>query len=145
MPTTRFKLPKRNVEKWTFQPVTFVQLIDLLAASNHTKIDTMKTPYHPPIDSIPFTRVLHALSEPNRLKIIRCLHENIENNCTAYTIKLDLPKSTVSHHIKVLREAGLIQARIDGKEHYYSLRKEEVENRFPGLLSAVVNVKEEDL
>ncbi|MBN8233928.1 helix-turn-helix transcriptional regulator [Halobacillus kuroshimensis] len=105
----------------------------------------MKLPYQPPIETIPFTKVLHALSEPNRIKIIRCLDESIENNCTAYSLKLMLPKSTVSHHIKVLREAGLIKARIEGKEHIYSLRRDEVEEKFPGLLRAVTVVKEEDI
>jgi DNA-binding transcriptional ArsR family regulator len=105
----------------------------------------MKTPYHPPIDSIPFTKVLHALSEPNRIKIVRCLSESGQNNCTAYTMKLMLPKSTVSHHIKVLREAGLIQARIEGKEHIYSLRHEEIDEKFPGLLRTVTAIKEEDI
>ncbi|MBN9654198.1 MULTISPECIES: ArsR/SmtB family transcription factor [Halobacillus] len=105
----------------------------------------MKLPYHPPIESIHFTKVLHALSEPNRVKIIRCLDESYENNCTAYSLKLMLPKSTVSHHIKVLREAGLIQARIDGKEHIYSLRREEIEKKFPGLLQTVTQINEEDI
>ncbi|MBA2174916.1 helix-turn-helix transcriptional regulator [Halobacillus locisalis] len=105
----------------------------------------MKIPYHPPIESIHFTKVLHALSEPNRVKIIRCLNESFENNCTAYSLKLMLPKSTVSHHIKVLREAGLIQARIEGKEHIYSLRREEIEAKFPGLLQTVIQINEEDI
>ncbi|MCA0173854.1 ArsR/SmtB family transcription factor [Bacillus sp. RAR_GA_16] len=105
----------------------------------------MKIPYQPPIESITYTKVLQALSEPNRVKIIRCLSESGENNCTAYTIKLMLPKSTVSHHIKVLREAGLIQARVQGKEHFYSLRKSEIEHKFPGLLDSVIQVNEEDI
>ncbi|WP_226659172.1 ArsR/SmtB family transcription factor [Pseudalkalibacillus hwajinpoensis] len=105
----------------------------------------MKTPYQPPIESVLFTKVLHALSEPNRVKIIRCLNESFENNCTAYSLELQLPKSTVSHHIKVLREAGLIKARIEGKEHIYSLRREEIDEKFPGLLKTVTQLKEEDI
>ncbi|MCA0972221.1 metalloregulator ArsR/SmtB family transcription factor [Halobacillus litoralis] len=105
----------------------------------------MKLPYYPPIESIPFTKVLHALSEPNRVKIVRCLNERFENNCTAYSLELQLPKSTVSHHIKVLREAGLIKARIEGKEHFYSLRREEIEAKFPGLIHTVTQINEEDI
>ncbi|MCA1065665.1 metalloregulator ArsR/SmtB family transcription factor [Rossellomorea sp. AcN35-11] len=105
----------------------------------------MKLPYHPPIESIPYTKVLHALSEPNRIRIIRCLHESGENNCTAYSIQLMLNKSTVSHHMKILREAGLIEGRIEGKEHIYSLRKEEIDQKFPNLLDSVFGVKEEDI
>ncbi|WP_079480840.1 ArsR/SmtB family transcription factor [Halobacillus salinus] len=105
----------------------------------------MKLPYHPPIETIPFTKVLHALSEPNRVRIVRCLDESFENNCTAYSLELQLPKSTVSHHIKVLREAGLIKARIEGKEHFYSLRREEIEAKFPGLIHTVTQINEEDI
>ncbi|KGX92353.1 ArsR family transcriptional regulator [Pontibacillus halophilus JSM 076056 = DSM 19796] len=105
----------------------------------------MKIPYHPPIESVSFTKVLQALSEPNRVKIIRCLDESGENNCTTYTLRLMLPKSTVSHHIKVLREAGLIQAKIVGKEHFYSLRREEINEKFPGLLDTVIGIEEEDI
>jgi DNA-binding transcriptional ArsR family regulator len=105
----------------------------------------MKPLYHPPIESIPYTKILHALSEPNRIRIIRCLNESGENNCSAYSIELMLNKSTVSHHIKILREAGLIEGRIEGKEHIYSLRKEEVDKKFPGLLHSVFAVKEEDI
>ncbi|MBN9653403.1 helix-turn-helix transcriptional regulator [Halobacillus sp. GSS1] len=105
----------------------------------------MKTPNHPPIESISFTKVLHALSEPNRVKIIRCLFDTHENNCTHYTLQLRLPKSTVSHHIRVMREAGLIQARIVGKEHLYSIRTEEIERKFPGLLDTIAQVRDEDL
>ncbi|MCA0980315.1 MULTISPECIES: metalloregulator ArsR/SmtB family transcription factor [Exiguobacterium] len=105
----------------------------------------MKPLHHPSIDTIPYTKVLHALSEPNRLRIIRCLRESGENNCSTYSLELMLNKSTVSHHIKILREAGLIKGRIEGKEHYYSLRKDEIEQKFPGLLSSVFAVKDEDL
>ena len=105
----------------------------------------MKTPYQPPIESITITKVFNALSEPNRVKIIRCLSESFENNCTSYSMKLNLPKSTVSHHIKVLREAGLIQARIEGKEHIYSLRKEEIETKFPGLLQMITQIGEQNI
>lgn len=105
----------------------------------------MKSLYHPPIESIPYTKILHALSEPNRIRIILCLSESGENNCSAYSIELMLKKSTVSHHIKILREAGLIKGRIEGKEHFYSLRKEEIDKKFPGLLNSVFAVKEEDI
>lgn len=105
----------------------------------------MKKLYHPSIESIPYSKVLHALCEPNRIRIVRCLNESGENNCTAYTIELMLNKSTVSHHIKILREAGLIEGRIEGKEHIYSLRKKEIDKKFPGLLNSVFAVNEEDI
>ncbi|QCT01106.1 ArsR family regulatory protein [Paenibacillus algicola] len=105
----------------------------------------MKNLYHPPLETIPYSKVLQALSEPNRIRMVRCLYHSGENNCTAYSNSLMLNKSTVSHHIKILREAGLIQGRIEGKEHIYSLRKEEMNEKFPGLLESLVSVKDEDI
>ncbi|UII57557.1 metalloregulator ArsR/SmtB family transcription factor [Cytobacillus spongiae] len=105
----------------------------------------MKPLSHPSIETITFTQVLHALSEPNRLRIIRCLNESGENNCAYYSLQLMLNKSTVSHHVKILREAGLIKGRIEGKEHLYSLRREEIDERFPGLLNMVMSVHDDDL
>ncbi|WFR63997.1 transcriptional regulator [Paenibacillus amylolyticus] len=49
----------------------------------------------------------------------------------------------MSHHIKILREAGVIQPRIEGKQHFYSLRKEELNARFPGLVEMILNTTEE--
>ena len=96
----------------------------------------MRTAHHPEIDSIELAEVLHALSDPVRLDIVRCLALNGERCCG----DLDVPvsKSTLSHHLKVLREAGLTATRADGTQRLVSLRKVEVETRFPRLLDAVL-------
>ena len=52
---------------------------------------------------------------------------------------LELSKSTFSHHLRILREAGLVTKRIQGAKGYAQLRKEDVDHRFPGLLDSVVN------
>ena len=97
----------------------------------------MRTAHHPEIDSIELAEVLHALSDPVRLDIVRCLALKGERCCG----DLDVPvsKSTLSHHLKVLREAGLTATRADGTQRLVSLRKVEVETRFPRLLDAVLN------
>ncbi|WP_128893948.1 ArsR/SmtB family transcription factor [Longirhabdus pacifica] len=100
----------------------------------------MKQPYQPPMESIPFTRVMQALSEPNRVKIVQFLLIEKEKICSSFIPLTNLPKSSVSHHIKVLRESGLIQARVEGKEHYYSVRVDELEARFPGIISTLSHV-----
>ncbi|MDA7026492.1 helix-turn-helix transcriptional regulator [Bacillus sp. CLL-7-23] len=88
------------------------------------------------------TSVLHALNDPIRLEIVKCLAETTEKTCGAYS-NINVAKSTLSHHFKVLREAGIIKVRIEGKHHYYSLCKDEIERQFPGLLKAILQVEKE--
>ncbi|WP_028777942.1 ArsR/SmtB family transcription factor [Shimazuella kribbensis] len=101
----------------------------------------MRKPYQPSINDIRLSSVLHALSDPRRLQIVMSLKDNTEQNCAIY---YDLmPKSTLTHHLKVLREAGVAQVRIDGTQHIYSLRVNDLEELFPGLLTAVLNLNKE--
>ncbi|HVL95952.1 MAG TPA: metalloregulator ArsR/SmtB family transcription factor [Solirubrobacteraceae bacterium] len=82
-------------------------------------------------------RVLHALSDPVRLDIVRQLACCAEARCGS----LDAPvtKSTLSHHLKVLREAGLTGTRAEGTSRKVSLRRAELDAAFPGLLAAVLS------
>ncbi len=95
---------------------------------------------HPAREDISLTAVLYALSDTYRLEIVRQLASRGELNCSA----LDIPaaKSTLSHHFKVLRESGLIYSRSEGREHYNSLRRDDLDARFPGLLAAVIQSSE---
>lgn len=97
----------------------------------------MRTAHHPQIEAIELPELLHALSDPVRLDIVRCLAENGERCCG----DLDVPvsKSTLSHHLKVLRQAGVTITRSEGTSRYVSLRTYEIEQRFPSLLNAVLN------
>jgi DNA-binding transcriptional ArsR family regulator len=81
--------------------------------------------------------VLHALSDPARLAIVR--HLASDHECTCGGFDLDLSKATLSHHYRVLREAGVVKTRPDGRRRYLSLRQEDLESRFPGLLEAVLS------
>ena len=80
--------------------------------------------------------VLFALSDPTRLHIVKALADQGEIICAA--VDLPLSKSSCSRHWKVLREAGLIRMRAQGTAYLNSLRREELEARFPGLLAAVL-------
>src|SRR5215475_10446826 len=82
--------------------------------------------------------VLYALSDPVRLHIVRNLAEKGELACYAAVAGLDIAKSTQSHHYRILREAGLIAQRKEGVCFISSLRREELDARFPGLLGAVL-------
>jgi DNA-binding transcriptional ArsR family regulator len=96
----------------------------------------MRTIAHPVAEQLSLSSVLHALSDPVRLRIVRALKDGGERCCG----DLDVPvsKSTLSHHLKVLRDAGLTQTRAEGAQRFVSLRSDDVESRFPGLLGCVL-------
>jgi DNA-binding transcriptional ArsR family regulator len=91
---------------------------------------------HPNQSEIELAAVLHALSDPVRLRIVVGLAAGKERTCKSF----DLPvvKSTCTHHFRVLREAGVIRQRLDGTTRLNSLRRLELDQRFPGLLDAVL-------
>jgi DNA-binding transcriptional ArsR family regulator len=89
----------------------------------------------PQVDAIELADVLHALSDPARLEIVRGLAADGERQCGSFD--LGLTKATRSHHFKVLREAGLTHTRVVGTARYVRLRRDELEAKFPGLLDAV--------
>ncbi|MGO4406759.1 ArsR/SmtB family transcription factor [Bosea sp. RAF48] len=90
----------------------------------------------PASEEIALEDVFHALSDPFRLEIVRRLAVEGEASCQA--LEGDRPKSSVSHHFRVLREAGLIRTRNEGVTRMNALRREDIERRFPGLLSCVL-------
>jgi DNA-binding transcriptional ArsR family regulator len=96
----------------------------------------MRALKHPLPSDFVLERVLYALSDPVRMEIVRCLARIGEASCG----ELDggRPKSTVSHHFRVLREAGLVQTRNMGTTHMNSLRADELDLRFPGLLKSIL-------
>ena len=91
---------------------------------------------HPAASELALERVLYALSDSIRLDIIRQLARVDVASCG----ELDggRPKSTVSHHFKVLREAGLVRTENTGTTHLNRLRDQDIESRFPGLLTAIL-------
>ena len=80
--------------------------------------------------------VLHALSDPARLRIARALAEQGERTCGSF--ELGLSKATRSHHFRVLREAGITHTRVDATTRHVTLRREDLDARFPGPLDAVL-------
>jgi DNA-binding transcriptional ArsR family regulator len=100
--------------------------------------DNVKPLYHPERDAITLEGVFNALGDSVRLSVIRdllSLPEGAEKACGTFVISVS--KSTFSHHVRVLREAGLIQVRQEGALSLLSLRREDIEARFPGLLKTV--------
>ena len=95
----------------------------------------MREPHHPSCAELELSAVLHALSDPARLAIVRHLQNKGECSCGGF--ELEVSNATRSHHLRVLREAGVVRCRPDGRRRYLTLRREDLENRFPGLLDAV--------
>lgn len=95
------------------------------------------TLYHPPTDEIELASVLHALSDPQRLRIVRELSVDPEP-VPCGTLQLDISKSTRTHHFRVLREAGVVRQDVIGTSRFTSLRRDDLDARFPGLLDAVL-------
>jgi DNA-binding transcriptional ArsR family regulator len=100
------------------------------------RTEPLRNLHHPRVEEINLPDVLHALSDPVRLKIVRALAENAEQSCSA--VEASVSKSTLSHHFKVLREAGVTHTRVNGTHRYVSLRRDELQDRFPGLLRSVL-------
>jgi DNA-binding transcriptional ArsR family regulator len=96
----------------------------------------MREPHHPSRAELELPDVLHALSDPARLAIVRHLASRDECACGGFESKLS--KATLSHHYRVLREAGLVHTRPVGRKRLLSLRRDDLEARFPGLLDAVL-------
>ena len=76
------------------------------------------------------------MSDPVRLSIVKHLAEDGGKACGTFC--LPVAKSTASHHFRVLREAGVIQMRPAGTQYITSLRREDLDCRFPGLLDSVL-------
>lgn len=93
---------------------------------------------HPPIEDVSLEDVFYALSDPVRLEIVRRLAQEGEASCAA--LDGGRPKSSMSHHFRVLRDAGLVWTRSEGTTHMNALRRKELDRRFPGLLDAVLSV-----
>ena len=93
---------------------------------------------HPAMADVALTDVLFALSDPARLQIVRDLAAGPLEMAQCGATNPALPKSTKSHLMKVLREAGVIRNEPRGRERLVSLRREELDAAFPRLLASVL-------
>jgi DNA-binding transcriptional ArsR family regulator len=98
----------------------------------------VRTLHHPATEDIRLSDVLYALSDPTRQSIVRDLAQKAGMECNCKDFDLDVAKSTVSHHMKVLRESGLTRTHLSGTMSFISLRREDLDARFPGLLDAIL-------
>ncbi|GEE01550.1 putative HTH-type transcriptional regulator YczG [Gordonia spumicola] len=87
--------------------------------------------------------VLSALADPVRLEMARRLQHVESLSCAA--LYESVTKATASHHFKILREAGVVERHAAGQGARYSLRADDVDAAFPGLLSAVLSAADAGL
>ncbi len=115
-------------------------------------MSSIRPHHHPEIESVTVAGILHALSDPVRMAIVRELVRHGKMNCCETVAKAlgqekqgkgdkkrkTMPKSTTSLHFRILREAGLVRSERSGVECDNSLRSAELEKRFPGLVRSIL-------
>jgi DNA-binding transcriptional ArsR family regulator len=98
-------------------------------------MEAMRQLRHPRLEEITLAGVLSALSDPVRLSVVSTLADGAERGWGEFEVEVGA--STLSHHIKVLREAGVVTHRKDGTHCYVALRAD-LEQVFPGLIETVL-------
>jgi DNA-binding transcriptional ArsR family regulator len=110
--------------------------------SSATMMENMRPLFHPSIEDVTVESILHALSDPLRVAIFKQIAGSSSSfNCSMLckVSEKPIPKSTMSQHFKALRDAGLIRGERRGVEMHNTPRCAEIEARFPGLISAILN------
>jgi DNA-binding transcriptional ArsR family regulator len=92
---------------------------------------------HPDVADLDLLDILHALSDPTRMTIVRTLRTDAERACGTFGV--DVAPSTLTHHFRVLREAGVIRQREEGNRRWTALRGDDLEARFPGLVAGIMS------
>ncbi len=92
---------------------------------------------HPDVESVEVDDVLKALADPTRRQIVRLLMTEGDRPCG--TFGLPVAASTLSHHFRTLRKAGILRQYDDGRQRMNTLRLDELDERFPGLVRTVLN------
>ncbi|MGA7458619.1 MAG: helix-turn-helix domain-containing protein [Candidatus Korobacteraceae bacterium] len=102
----------------------------------------MRPLFHPAIEEVTVEGILHALSDPVRVAIYADIVGSACSQACSNFLQVnnkDIPKSTLSLHFKILREAGLIRGERQGVEMLNTSRCSEIDRRFPGLIRSIVS------
>ncbi|MGP3989185.1 ArsR/SmtB family transcription factor [Streptomyces sp. 3N207] len=99
----------------------------------------MREVSQPATEAIRMVEVLRALADPVRLEIIQRLAMAGEESCNAIGGDLDVHQTTLSHHYRVLREAGVTWTTVKGRSRLVRIRRDDLDALFPGLLDSVLN------
>ncbi|MBV2363375.1 ArsR/SmtB family transcription factor [Streptomonospora nanhaiensis] len=102
----------------------------------------MRSAHHPATGDLSLPEVMAALSDPLRIGLLRVLADGGERGWGE--LRAPVAKSTLSHHLRVLRDAGVTRTRQEGTRCFVTLRRDDLESRFPGLVAAVLAAAEAD-
>jgi DNA-binding transcriptional ArsR family regulator len=94
---------------------------------------------HPSTSELDLANILRTVGDPVRLEIVRALSDDRERTCTAVGDIVGVPASTLSYHLRLLREAGVTRTRAEGTERHVSLRRDDLEQTYPGLLEVITS------
>jgi DNA-binding transcriptional ArsR family regulator len=92
---------------------------------------------HPAAAALDLATIMRTLGDPLRLEIVRLLADGRPRGCGELSTVLDIPASTGSYHLRLLREAGVTRTRADGTQRMISLRRDDLDERFPGLVDVL--------
>ena len=92
---------------------------------------------HPATERLDLATIMRTLGDPLRLEIVRLLADDKPRVCNELSSALGIPPSTGSYHLKLLREAGVTRTRARGTLRMITLRRDDLEERFPGLVDVL--------
>ncbi|MEV8631317.1 helix-turn-helix domain-containing protein [Streptosporangium sp. NPDC051023] len=101
----------------------------------------MREVSQPAAEAIRLVDVLRALADPVRLELIQRLDRTGEDSCNAIGGEIDVHQTTLSHHYRVLREAGVTWTTVQGRSRLVRLRRDDLDTLFPGLLDCVLTAQ----
>ena len=94
---------------------------------------------HPAASALDLATIMRTVGDPLRLDIVRLLADDVPRPCSDVSAAMGLPVSTCSYHLRLLREAGVTRTRAEGTQRFISLRRDDLEDRFPGLIEVLTH------
>ena len=95
--------------------------------------------FHPAPSALDLATIMRTVGDPLRLDIVRLLADDRPRACSELAGAMGLPDSTCSYHLRLLREAGVTRTRAEGTQRFISLRRDDLEDRFPGLVEVLTH------
>jgi DNA-binding transcriptional ArsR family regulator len=100
------------------------------------RVPVQKLP-HPDVEALDLATIMRTVGDPVRLAIVRELADGREQSCGVLQTAIGIPASTGSYHLRLLREAGVTRTRAEGTTRLISLRRDDLDTRFPGLVDVL--------
>jgi len=97
----------------------------------------MREIHHPNASELDLATILQTVGDPIRLAVVQLLADDRERTCAEVGEGMGIAPSTLSYHLRLLREAGVTRTRAAGTERHVSLRRDDLERLYPGLLGVL--------